>query len=133
MRPLRLVLLASAALVAACSSTTPGPEGPGPRSDSRTVTQSDLQAATQANLYDYVVAARPRWLQGRGPTRIGAGAGETRLAIAVFHNNHNLGGPEALRGFPLSGVQALRYFDAAEAQARFNVRDIGAIIQIITQ
>jgi hypothetical protein len=92
------------------------------------VTAADLEAATQTNLYDFILAYRPRWLQSRGPGRV---SGRSGFTIAVFLDTQNIGGPSQLRSFSLSGVEALRYYDAAEAQARFNVRDVGAVIQIM--
>lgn len=129
MRATRFVLAAALAVSAACSGN-PGPQPAGPRSDSRTVTATDLEAATQTNLYDFILAYRPRWLQGSGPTRVGGGTG---LSVAVFLDNQNIGGPAQLRSFSLSGIEVLRFYTAAEAQARFNVRDVGALIQIVTK
>lgn len=124
-----LRLMAAALTFAAACSSTPGPQSPGPRSDSRTVTQAELSAATQTNLYDFIAANRPRWLQTRSPANLGGRA----LNVAVFLDTQNIGGPDQLRSFSLNGVQALRFYDAAEAQARFNVRDVGSLIQIITR
>ena len=136
MRTSRLILAGAVALAAACAGT-PGPQAPGTRSDSRTITRAELQGATQTNLYDFIQATRPRWLQGSGPTQISAGGpggvGGTKLDIAVFLNNQNIGGPAQLRSFALNGVQMVRYYTASEAQTRFNVRDIGSLIQILTE
>lgn len=129
MRASRLILAAALAAAAACSGN-PGPQPAGPRSDSRTVTQADLEAATQTNLYDFILAYRPRWLQGRGPTGV---TGGRRLSIAVFLDTQNIGGPEQLRTLTLSNIETVRFYDAAEAQARFNVRDAGAVIHVLTR
>jgi hypothetical protein len=114
-------------VAAACAST--GPRSGRPRSDSRTITQAELATATQTNLYDYIAVARPRWLQSRAPANLGGRS----LAVAVFLNGQNIGGPPQLRSFSLDGVSSIRFYDASEAQARFNVRDVGAVIQVITQ
>lgn len=128
MRPPRMLLL-SVMLVAAACSANPGPNSGRPRSDSRTITQAELATATQTNLYDYIAVARPRWLQSRAPANMGGRS----LAVAVFLNGQNIGGPQQLRSFSLDGVSIIRFYDASEAQARFNVRDVGAVIQVITQ
>jgi hypothetical protein len=136
MRTFRLFLAGLVAVTAACSSA-PSPRTASARSDSRTITRAELQGAPQTNLYDFIQATRPRWLQGSGPTQISAGGpggvGGTKLDIAVFLNNQNIGGPAQLRSFALNGVQMVRYYTASEAQTRFNVRDIGSLIQILTE
>jgi len=128
MQASRLFAALSLALVAACSKATQSGEGTASRGDTRTVTAADLSASTQTNLYDYVAANRPRWLQSRAPGNLGGQS----LSVVVFLNSTRLGGPDQLKSISLPGVRQIRYYDAAEAQQRFNVRDAGAVIQVTT-
>jgi hypothetical protein len=50
-------------LAGACTSSNAGTETAPARGDSRTITAAELATATQLNLYDYVRATRPLWLQ----------------------------------------------------------------------
>ena len=116
-----IVFAASAACAPA--ATTSGAGGPPPaRGDSKTVTESELAVATQLNLYDYVAAERPRWLTtSRG------------LPLVIFVDDTRLGGAATLRTLTTGSVRMLRYFEASAAQQKFNGRDIGTVIQVITR
>jgi hypothetical protein len=119
------------AATAACTSATPSGGAPAARtrSDSKTVTAEELSQATQVNLYDYVSAYRPRWLQSRSPSNL-RGQG---LDVVVFVDDSRLGATSLLKGVSPLGVKMIRYYDAAEAQQRFNVREVGAVIQVVTE
>lgn len=127
---MKAFLLASASLllVSACQTAQMQPAGR-VRGDSRTVTATELSVATQTDLYAYVQAERPRWLQSRSPGSLGGPA----LGVLVFINNQRLGGTEQLRSITVSAVQQIRFYDAAEAQQRFNVRNAGGVISVITK
>jgi hypothetical protein len=122
--PVALFLVA----VSCASSTGSAASGAGPRSDSVTITADELSQATQLNLYDYIAAYHPRWLQSRSPENMQGRA----LDIVVYVDNSMLGGTTVLRSITLSGVGMVRFYDAPEAQQRFNVRDAGGVIQVIT-
>jgi hypothetical protein len=126
----RFLLAAVLAAATACSSAPPsgGASAGRPRSDSKTITADELSQATQVNLYDYVSAYRPRWLQSRSPSNL-RGQG---LDVVVFMDDSRLGATSTLKGVSLSGVKLIRYYDASEAQQRFNAREVGAVIQVIT-
>lgn len=123
-----LTLLLAASMVVATACQTAQPALPRTRGDSRTVTVTELSTATQTNLYAYVSAERPRWLQSRAPANLGGQS----LTVVVFLNNQRIGGVDQLRQLPLAGVREMRYYDASEAQQRFNVRDAGGVISVIT-
>ena len=121
----RLLAGIACAASAACApaATTGGAGGPPPaRGDSKTVTESELAVATQLNLYDYVAAERPRWL-----------ATSRGLPLVIFVDDTRLGGAATLRTLTTGTVRMLRYFEASAAQQRFNGRDIGTVIQVITR
>ena len=123
-----LLVVASTVLFAACQSAHTG-RPVRDRGDSRTVTATDLSTATQTNLLAYIRAERPRWLESRSPRNLGGRA----LDIFVFVDDQRLGGIDQLRNISLSGVRQIRFYDASEAQQRFNVRDAGGVINVITK
>jgi hypothetical protein len=122
---LRLLAGIAFSASAACTPTVAagGAGGSVPaRSDSKTVTESELAVATQLNLYDYVAAERPRWL-----------ATTRGLPLVIFLDDTRLGGAATLRTLTTSSVRMLRYFEASAAQQKFNGRDIGTVIQVLTR
>jgi hypothetical protein len=125
----RLLLAAVLAAAVACASGAGAvASGAGPRSDSMTISADELSQATQLNLYDYIAAYRPRWLQSRSPSNMQGRA----LNIVVYVDNSLLGGTTLLKGVTLSGVTMIRFYDASEAQQRFSAHDAGGVIQVIT-
>ncbi|HET7187171.1 MAG TPA: hypothetical protein VFI52_03410 [Gemmatimonadaceae bacterium] len=92
------------------------------RGDSKTVTENELAVATQLNLYDYVAAERPRWL-----------ATSRKLPLVIFVDDTRLGDAATLRTLTTGSVRMLRFFEASAAQQKFNGRDIGTVIQVITK
>ena len=127
----RLLLAAVLAAAVACASGSGAgavASGAGPRSDSMTISADELSQATQLNVYDYVAAYRPRWLQSRSPSNMQGRA----LDVVVYVDNSLLGGTTLLKGVTLSGVTMIRFYDASEAQQRFSAHDAGGVIQVIT-
>jgi hypothetical protein len=113
------------ALGTACASAA-SPGAATSRGDSKTVSEDELAGAVHLNLYDYVAAERPRWLRAT-PT-----AGRT-LPVVVFMDDTRLGDVQLLRTLTSSTVRMLRYFEASAAQQKFNGRDLGPVIQVITK
>ena len=110
-------------LAGACTSSNAGTETAPARGDSRTITAAELATATQLNLYDYVRATRPLWLQQ--PAR--------SYPLLVFVDDARLGGATTLRTVTLTTVATVRYFDASAAQQKFSGRDIGPVIHVISK
>lgn len=128
MKPRLLVLAVLALFTISCASAQSGAASAAPRSDSRTLTQTDITAATQTNLYDLIAAHRSRWLEARTTQMSGGGSG-----LRVYKDNIDIGGVDVLRTEHPTGVRMLRYYTPSEATARFNVRNIAAVIQIVTK
>ena len=131
MKVLSRALLASIlAVLAGCASSgrvRPAPSEGAVRSDLKTVSDSELAIATQPDLLAYLQAERPQWLTVRNP---GARKGRAG-SILVYVDETRLGAVETLRTISPRGVRAIRYYDAAAAQAKFTTRDAGAVIQVI--
>lgn len=133
----RYVVIATLGVAAACASssgTVPAPSGSsqssaalGPHGDSRLITVADLATATQSNLYDFLMALRPRWFT---VTSVGIQSRQA-YTITVFVEDTKLGEPETLRTLPTTGVKAVRYYDAAASQQKFPGRGLGPVIQVI--
>lgn len=124
-RPSRLLLGLALAIGSACASAA-APGSPAPvRGDSKTVTADDLADAIQLNLYDYLLAERPRWLRGSVPTGPGA------LPVLVFMDDTRLGGVQTLKTLSVNTVRMVRYFEPSAAQQKFSGRDVGAVIQVV--
>jgi hypothetical protein len=105
-----LVVVAAASLAASsCASAGRGTAQSNPNSISR----EDIVRGQQdgiRDLYELVGRIRPRWLQVRADRSL-----RLETLIAVYQNNSRLGSVDALRGYPLTNVSALRYLDAAQA------------------
>lgn len=143
MKASRMALGAALVVSAACASapaSTPASSAPVSSTNStssQVVTQAELAAGTQANLYDFVATSRPRWLRPRSSGgRIPGPGGRLQdgsTSVSVYVDNLRMGGVEVLRSYSRESVASLRYYDVAEAQQRFNNRTLGAVIQIITR
>ena len=122
----------SVALLAACSSAMQqGSRGTPSRSrDESVITTEELREATAGNLYDYIHAQRPRWLE-RSHAR--AFIAEQIAGVAVFLDNQYYGGPEALRQILLSSVVEVRYYGPSDAQVRFGAGYLNGVIQVISR
>jgi hypothetical protein len=123
MLPSRRLRILALLVVAACASPNVGSEATPARGDSRTITAAELATATQVNLYDYVRAFRPLWLQQQA----------RNSPIVVFVDDARMGGPSTLRSVTLTTVSAVRYYDASAAQQKFNGRDLGPVIHVISK
>ncbi len=120
----RLMLALLIASLACATAATPGVESAGPRGDAKTVTSADLGNATQLDLLSFLAAERPQWLKvvgGRG------------TATTVYIDDARIGGVSALRTVTLSTVGSVRFFDVSAAQQKFNTRETGPVIQVITR
>lgn len=124
-----VLLAALLAAGAACSRAAATEEVlPGARGDSKTITEADLGRATQMNLYDYIQAERPRWLQ------LGAGSRTGRAyPTVVFMDDTRIGPAETLKGISFPGVRLVRFYEASAAQQKFTGRDLGPVIQVVTR
>ena len=119
-----LFSLAVLALVVACASAPATELEPaGPRGDSRTITAADISGATQLNLLDFIRAERPLWLK--------ASTGRV-AAVTVYVGDTRLGGLATLSGISLNTVSLVRYIEASAAQQRFNLANIGPVIQVLS-
>jgi hypothetical protein len=125
----RLLVLLPLVVALACSSAGPANRSGTTRSDPNVISSAELSTATQMNLYAFVSAARPRWLEARRTT----GFDGRTTSITLFVDGQRFGDVEQLRNMSLGGVRELRYFGVAEAQQRFNIQNLGAVINVVTK
>ena len=113
-------------LLAGCAgATTQSHTG---RGRSPTLTQEDLAATNSGNLYDAIAKLRPEWLTSRGPTSV---TDPTPAVADVYMNGMPLGNVEYLRGVRVLDVNAVRYWPAGEAAARFGMGHPRGVIELI--
>ena len=113
-----------ATVACAPAAGAPAPEVAG-RGDSKTITEGQLSGATQLNLYDYVMAARPRWLRSTGSMNRNA------FPLLIFVGDTRLGGAQTLKSLTTSTVRVVRYYEASAAQQKFAGQDIGPVIHVL--
>jgi len=101
------------AMLIGCASAPPPSTAPTSTSSPDYVTSVEIDATPVSNAYDLVNRLRPRWLQGERPASLGGGG--RMQVIAVYLDGVRMGGLASLRSISMSGVKALRYYDAGRA------------------
>ncbi|TVR54507.1 MAG: hypothetical protein EA421_08435 [Gemmatimonadales bacterium] len=91
------------------------------------LTQEEILRSNSQDLYSVIDERRPRWIRGgRVVSPYGASSGES---VVVYFDQSRQGGPEMLRGIPLSGISEIRFFSGPDAQQRFGLdHRMGAIV-----
>jgi hypothetical protein len=105
-----LLLAMSGTLFTACASS--GSSNQRSR-NSNTISATEMDQARREgmrDLYEVVERVRPRWLRVRTDPSF-----NLQTLVVVYQNESKLGGVDALRGYPLTSVNSLRYLDAAQA------------------
>lgn len=111
------------ACVAACAST-----GGGSARNPNVLTLAEIEAADQMTAWDLVQVERPWWLRKRGATSF-----SQETPVLVYMHGNRLGGPEQLEQISTIDIREMRYFGAAEAQARFGLGNVSGAIEIFTR
>ncbi|HJQ12607.1 MAG TPA: hypothetical protein VJ840_16360 [Gemmatimonadaceae bacterium] len=111
----KAILLAGAALLSACASSSQGTSTPRPtsqQSSSDFITSVEVAATPVSNAYDLISRLRPNWLRVEtGSIR----SGTRSQIIVVYLDDTRLGDVTTLRTISTSGIQSLRYYDATRA------------------
>jgi hypothetical protein len=119
-------LLLSASSVAGCVSATPQSQT-APSSRNR-LTRAELASANLDNLFDAISKLRPEWLSSRGPTSV---SDATPTSVSVFMDGSMLGKAESLKQLGVLDVTEVRYWDAAQASARFGMGHPRGVLEIL--
>jgi hypothetical protein len=120
-----LALFSTASLagcVAAASQSGSAPSG------GNRLTRTQLASSNSDNVFDAIAKLRPEWLSSRGPTSV---TDATPTSVSVFMNGSMLGKGDYLKQVSLLDVSEVRYWDAAQASARFGMGHPRGVIEII--
>ena len=124
-RKLSWLLMVAGVLLSACGLPAAGTASPGAQN---LLSSEQMVAVNAPTAYEAVQRLRPEWLSTRGPAAL------TNLdpdVVSVYLGGNHIGGPEALRNLRPDDVKELRYFEAAEAGARFGMGHSRGVIDII--
>ena len=132
MRPLSLVLVPALALAAACAPATGADPSTGApaanrRADFNALSRQEIGESDSGTAYDLVRARRPRWLASGNAS---ASRNTGRDPVVVYVNKTRMGGAEALRSIPASGVGHMRYYEPTSANLEFGNGHLGGVIQV---
>lgn len=128
-------------LSAGCSR--PG-QVPRPGGDARSIISADdiQKFSASGSVYDLILAVRRQWLNTRGvelsevPTVTGSEQAPQVIpgapTLIVYLDNARLGGLEQLHTLPITGVVAVRYYDASQATQRWGTGHRHGAIQVFT-
>ncbi len=122
-----LFVLCTAAWSGGCVSA-PLPQGQTEPTSRARLTETDLAKANSDNLYEAIAKLRPEWLSSRGATSV---ADATPTSVSVFMNGSMLGKADALKSLVVLDVTEVRYWDAAQASARFGMGHPRGVLEII--
>ena len=114
--------------VAACTPTTTV-ETSVPVRDLTVLSRSEIASANVSDVFDAIARLRPQFFNRRGETSFLL---RSRTYVNVYLDNMRLGGVESLRGIPVDGIYAIRYFNAAEATYRWGMNNSGGAIQLVS-
>jgi hypothetical protein len=121
MLPLRLTAPALMLVLAGCA--TLGSEGrEGRPGNLNELTREEIRSTQHNNLFDVVQALRPTWLQQRGQISV---SDPTAGQVRIYLNDVQMGGAAQLQHINVLDVTSIRYLDAAQASARFGIRQRG--------
>ena len=136
--PRWVVITTAAYLAAACggsrSESAAGRVTPGAATGSDVITTAELREAKEANLYDFIRAYRPRWLQRARPTTMRPDREAIEAdELVVYVDNARLGDVETLRQVTPGGVVLVRFLSPSEAHAEFGPGHLNGAIQVRTR
>jgi hypothetical protein len=113
-RPFFVLTLAAAL---ACASS--GTAGTAPRRDPNLITEQEIAASTESNVYDVVSRLRPMFLKTRGRSTIIAGGSEY---ASVFLDGQYYGELGSLRNIVATQIHEIRYLNGPDAVSKYGMR-----------
>lgn len=121
-----LVGLVSILASASCARAGLGAGWGEPRHD--LITQEQILAGGNADLYQLVQKLRPYWIaKGGNDTPQNPGR------VYVILDGARVGGLQALRDIPAAGVEYIRWYDGLEAASRWGLEHERGVIFVSTQ
>ena len=108
-------VLTLAAGLACASSGTSGTA----RRDPNLITEQEIAASTESNVFDVVNRLRPMFLKTRGRSTINAGGSEY---ASVFLDGQYYGELGSLRNIVASQIHEIRYLNGPDAVSKYGMR-----------
>jgi hypothetical protein len=119
--PAKFLSLVTLAVIIACAGGgRPGPANPR-RSNQLTAEEITGTHADNGSAYDAVARLRPNWLAAHGVTSGQSNGAGTEYAT-VFVDGQEVGPLNALKNISAYQIGDIRYYNIAEAGARFGLR-----------
>jgi hypothetical protein len=119
-----MVLVVGAAT--ACASAGGGSASAEAKKNPNLITTAEIDAASFRSAYDVVQRLRPNWFsraaqagsQTMGVSAVSGAQTGGGAGLVVYLDNARLGGVDALRDLPVSGIASLEFMDAGAAQSK---------------
>lgn len=113
-RPFFVLTLAAAL---ACASS--GTAGTGVHRDPNLITEQEIAASAESNVFDVVSRLRPMFLKTRGRSTINSGGSEY---ASVFLDGQYFGELGSMRNIVASQIHEIRYLSGPDAVSRYGMR-----------
>jgi hypothetical protein len=128
-------IMATALLVAACSTSPPAAGGPVPSRDSTdasrdrsVLTRAQFGANQFSTALDAIEALRSNWLKTRGTDSF-----QSPSQVRVYLDNVSLGDTATLRTIAINTISYIKYFDGIAATARWGLDHGAGVIYVSTR
>jgi hypothetical protein len=120
------VLTLAAALACASSGTAGTPV----RREPNLITEQEIAASNESNVYDVVNRLRPMFLKTRGRSTINAGGSEY---ASVFLDGQFYGELGSMRNIVSSQIQEIRYLSGPDAVSKYGMRYGSGAVDVRTK
>jgi hypothetical protein len=122
--PIRYLYFIALAGAIGCASAASSSEA---RRDPSLITAADIATIPVTNAYDAIERLRPLFLRSRGKTSINTP--NTQFAT-VYVDGVRYGDLNSLRNILATHVLDIRYYNGAEAGARFGLQNTAGVIEL---
>jgi hypothetical protein len=106
-------------LAAALGCASSGTAGTTVRREPNLITEQEIAASNESNVFDVVNRLRPMFLKTRGRSTINAGGSEY---ASVFLDGQYYGELGSLRNIVASQIHEIRYLNGPDAVSRYGMR-----------
>jgi hypothetical protein len=118
------------------ASAARGPQGVPPRAGRQLLGAAELRRTLATNLLEAVELERPEWIEAlrkeRGTSAVSAPANVPGETVVVYLGEERVGALESLLEISLPEIHELRFYDAADATRRWQVRHRYGAIEVLT-
>ena len=129
-RRLALGAFVSLVVVAACAPVTTTASLHHEIRNPMVLSRTEWTGANVSTAFDAIEQLRPQFFRSRGETSILL---RSQTQTSVYLDTIRLGGLEALRDVPISGIESIRYLSAGEATNRWGTNQTGGAIQLVSR